>query len=331
MARPFELNTTISNLRDLNASDLSPYDAVYLGNITCRLYEANLLERFDDLQEAIVSVKSRGLKAYVTSYAAPRNDFLPKLRKALAVAVEAGAEAVEVHNLGVLKIVHEAYPGLPVHIGGFANVYTDAGGEVLKRFGAVRITPNYELSLDEIGQIQRQAGVPMELLVHGKMPLGISDHCFLLEYEEAWGMKCPDLCQQDLFLKQGDWAMKSIGKGVLSGKDVCMLEHLPCLVTEGHACFRVEAVSESPAYRLEVGRVYREALDRAFARMNGTEDRWWNTLRGHARIGLCNGFYFGRSGMEYLGVGSDPVSSPLSLTKVDTSSVPIRHKEQFND
>lgn len=332
MTRPFELNTTISNLRDLSISDLSPYDAVYLGNITCRLYEANLLERFDDLQQAIASVRGQGLKAYVTTYAAPRNDFLPKLRKALAVAVEAGAEAVEVHNLGVLKIVHESYPGLSVHIGGFANVYTDAGAEVLRRFGAVRITPNYELSLDEIGQIQRQVGVAMELLIHGKMPLGISDHCFLLEYEEAWGMQCPDLCQQDLFLKQGEWAMKSIGKGVLSGKDVCMLEHLPRLVAEGHACFRVEAVSESPAYRSEVGRVYREALEAAFAGMDGIEQRWWSALRGHARVGLCNGFYFGRSGMEYLGAESEAVRSALSPSGADRSNLLyVRQKEQFDD
>jgi putative protease len=281
------------------------------------LYEGNLLEHLGELRDAIAGVKDRGLRAYVTTYAAPRNDFLPKLCKAMAVAVEAGADAIEVHNLGVLKIVHEAHPGLPVHVGGFANVYTDAGAEVLRQYGAVRITPNYELSLEEIGEIQRQVGLPMELLIHGKMPLGISDHCFLLEYEEAWGMKCPDLCQQDLFLKQGDWAMKSVGKGVLSGKDVCMLEHLPRLVAGGHSRFRIEAVSESPAYRAEIGWVYREALERVCAGTDGIEARWWNTLRGHARIGLCNGFYFGRSGMEYLGVRPEAVASALRRPSAD--------------
>ncbi|MDE2181348.1 MAG: U32 family peptidase [candidate division NC10 bacterium] len=302
MAQAFELSTTISNLRDLTESDLSPYDALYLGNITCRLYEANLLERPNDLREAITVVKGRGQKAYVSTYAAPRNNDLPQIRKVVAVAVEAGADAVEVHNLGVLKIVHEAHPGLPIHIGGFANVYTDVGAAVLKRYEVVRITPNYELSLEEIGQIYRGVGLPMELLVHGKMPLGISDDCFLLEYEQTWGVTCPTLCQQELFLKQGDWAMKSIGKGVMSGKDVCLLEHLTRLITEGHAYFRVEAATESPAYRLEIGRVYSEALEAALAGRDGEEERWWDTIRRHARIGLCNGFYFGNSGMAYHGV-----------------------------
>ena len=101
----FELNTSISNLRDLRASDLGPYDAVYLGNIYCRLYEANLLERPADLQDAFRIVRDQGKRAYLTTYAAPRNDVLPRIRQALEVAAAHGADAVEVHNLGVLKIV----------------------------------------------------------------------------------------------------------------------------------------------------------------------------------------------------------------------------------
>jgi len=302
MTPAFELNTSISNLRDLRASDLGPYDAVYLGNIFCRVYEDNLLERSADLAEGVRIVADQGKRAYLATYAAPRNDFLPRLRKALEVAVTAGAAAVEVHNLGILKIVRDEFPSLPAHIGGFANVYTDAGALVLKDFGAVRITPNYELDLQEIDQIARDGGLPMELLVHGKMPLGISDYCFLLDYEAAWGIECPALCQQDLFLTKDGWAMKSVGKGVLSGKDVCMLEHLPRLVAAGHRNFRIEAVSESPAYRHDVGSVYRQALTRALSGEYDVEPGWWDLVQRHSRLGLCNGFYFGQSGMDYRGV-----------------------------
>src|SRR5450759_3893740 len=141
-----ELNTTISNLRNLRESDLSAYDAVYLGSIYCRIFEDNFLERMDDLKEGIARVKDQGLRAYVTSYAAPRNDALPKVQMALETAAAAGADAVEVHNLGVLRMVHEQFPGMAAHVGGFATVYTDAGAEVLKEYGAVRFTPNYAVS-----------------------------------------------------------------------------------------------------------------------------------------------------------------------------------------
>ncbi|HMA18344.1 MAG TPA: peptidase U32 family protein [Thermoanaerobaculia bacterium] len=314
----FELNTTIANLRDLRASDLRDYDAVYLGDIYCRVYEANFLEQLGDLREGLRILQDQGKRAYVTTYAAPRNDFLPKVRKMLEASVEAGAQAVEVHNLGILKIVHDEFPQLPVHIGGFANVYTSAGVEVLRDHGAVRFTPNYELSLEEINEITVGCGAPMELLVHGKMPLGISDYCFLLEYEEKWGVKCPDLCQKELFLKQGDWAMKSVGKGILSGKDVCMLEHLPRLLAQGHRHFRIETVSETPAYRREIAAVYRTALDRAAAGSSELDESWWETLGRHAGIGLCNGFYFGRSGMDYAGIRPESIGSLLTISRAES-------------
>ena len=316
--RQFELNTVIANLRDLRESDLSDYDGVYLGDIYCRIYEANFLEQPGDLKEGLHILRDQGKRAYVTTYAAPRNDFLPGVRRMLEVSAAAGAEAVEVHNLGIVKIAHDEFPELPMHIGGFANVYTAAGVEVLRGFGAVRFTPNYELSLDEINEITAACGAPMELLVHGKMPLGISDYCFLLDYEEKWGVKCPDLCQKELFLKQGDWAMKSVGKGILSGKDVCMLEHMPRLLAEGHRYFRIETVSESPAYRGEVAAVYRAALDRAVAGDGEVDEAWWETVRRHARIGLCNGFYFGRSGMDYAGIRPEAIGSLLTISRAES-------------
>jgi putative protease len=297
-----ELNTSIANLRDLRASDVSAYNAIYLGDIFCRLYEGNFLERPEDLREGLRILHDQGKRAYVATYAAPRNDFLPRIRRVLEVAAAAGADAVEVHSLGILKIAHDEFPGLPVHVGGLANVYTDAGVEVLRGYGAVRFTPNYELSLDEIHEIVAACGAPMELLIHGKMPLGISDYCFLLEYEEKWGVKCPDLCQKELFLRQEDWAMKSVGKGILSGKDVCMLEHLPRLLADGHRHFRIETVSETPVYRHEIAVVYLQALARAMEGSAEPDPRWREVIRAHARIGLCNGFYFGKSGMEYAGI-----------------------------
>ncbi len=297
----FELNTTISNLRTLRESDLSSYDAVYLGNIYCRAFEDNLLEKMSDLRDAIARVKDLGLRAYVSTYAAPRNDSLAKVQQVLETAAEAKADAVEVHNLGVLRTVHEKFPSMPAHIGGFANVYTDAGAAVLKEYGAVRFTPNYEISLEEVKTIAAASAVPAEILLHGKMPLGVSDYCFLLEYDEKWPEKCPVLCQKSLFLRQNGWAMRSVGKGVLSGKDVCMLEHLPVLAAAGFHNFRIEASYETADYRAQIARIYRAALQCAGERDLVVERSTWELIRRHTEVGLCNGFYFGRSGSEYIG------------------------------
>lgn len=296
----FELSTTVSNLRHLRESDLAPYDAVYLGNVYCRLYEGNLLERPAELREAIRLVRERGKRPRLTTYAAVRNDTLPVVTRALEVAAAEGADAVEVHALGLLKLARDGFPGLRVHVGSLAGVYTDAAVEALVSLGAARIAPSPELTLAELDALAG-AGVPLEIAVHGKLPLGVSDTCVLLDHAVAWGVACPDLCQREVFFrKEADWALKSVGKGVLSGRDVCLLEHLGHLLAAGYRHFRIEAVSESPAYRHDVGAVYREALGRALAGDGRIEARWWPTLRGHARLGLANGFAFGRSGMEYL-------------------------------
>ena len=301
MPAPFELTTAISNLHDLHASDLGPYDAVYLGNLYCARYEGNLLERPLELGNAVRAVRDQGRRAYVTTYAAPHGRDVDRLRRALDAARAAGALAAEAHGPGLARLVRDEFPELALHLGSFANVYTGAGAAVYRALGAVRVAPPAELPLDEVAELARMGGVPVEVTVHGKMPLGVSDSCLLLGCEAELGVGCPALCRQDVFLSRGDWVLKSVGTGVLSGRDACLLEHLPRLVADGHRHFRVEAVSETPAYRLTVGRVYREALARALAGDAVLDSDWWTLLRAHSRAGFCNGFAFGRSGLEYVG------------------------------
>jgi collagenase-like PrtC family protease len=97
-----------------------------------------------------------------------------------------------------------------------------------------------------------------------------------------------------------------------------MLEHMPRLLAEGHRHFRIETVSESPAYRGEVAAVYRAALDRAVAGDGEVDEAWWETVRRHARIGLCNGFYFGRSGMDYAGIRPEAIGSLLTISRAES-------------
>ncbi|HET7853846.1 MAG TPA: U32 family peptidase, partial [Candidatus Methylomirabilis sp.] len=59
---PFELNTGISNMKELMASDLSAYHAIYLGNSFCRDYEANFLEELEDLRAGIRHCQGVGCK-----------------------------------------------------------------------------------------------------------------------------------------------------------------------------------------------------------------------------------------------------------------------------
>ena len=311
---PFELVLTVSSRGELSGTDLTAYDAVCLGNPYCRRVEGNYAEELGLLPDAVAFLHAAGKKAYVTSPAAPRGRDIPQVERLIAAAAGAEADALEVHNMGVLRVLREKGTPLPAHMGAYANVYTHLAAKVMGEYGAVRVRPNAEVSLDEMAVIARDAGVEVEVLAHGKIPLGITEKCFLLEKPEGEDPKCPSACQEEHWLTAGrpssggkpqgagSWVLKNVGKGVLSGKDMCAIEHLPRLWSAGFRVFRVEGLYETAAYRSEIGAVYRESL--ALASSEGeyvVRPGWAKTLKKHSRNGFCNGYYFGKSGQSYIG------------------------------
>ncbi len=298
----FELIVSVASPGELAGTDLSPYDAVCLGSPYCRRVEGNYAESLERLDDAVSRLHAAGRKAYVTTPAAPREADLPHVGRLIDAAAAAGADALEVHNLGVLRMLREKGRPLPAHMGAYANVYTHLAAGVMRDAGAVRVRPNAEVTIEEMGTIAREAAVEVELLVHGKIPLGVTDRCFLLAGPEESDPNCPSACREEHWLTTRQWVLKTVGKGVLSGRDMCLLEHLPRLVREGFRVFRVEGLYETAAYRSEIGAVYRESLAIAFAGGDyAVMEGWASAVRRHAKRGLCNGYCFGFAGRKYVG------------------------------
>ena len=300
--RRFELTVSIASPRELEGTDLSPYDAVCLGSPYCRRVEGNYAEALDLLPAVVSGLHAAGKRAFVATPAVPREADLPHVARLVDAATAAGADALEIHNLGVLRILREKGRPVPAHMGAYANVYTHLAAGVMRDAGAVRVRPNAEVTLEESAVLAREAGVEVELLVHGKIPLGVTDRCYLLTEPEESDPKCPSACGEAHWLTSRQWVLKTVGKGVLSGRDMCLLEHLPRLVRDGFRVFRIEGLYETASYRSEIGGVYREALARAFAGGSfAVEERWADAARRHAPRGLCNGYSFGTSGRKYVG------------------------------
>lgn len=298
----FELSTNISNLSQLRRADWSPYDAVYLGDFSCPQYPANFSSHPKDLREGVETVKAAGKKCYLRLYAVPSNHDLPWVRGVIEEAMALPFDALEVHNMGLLRVLKDMGAALPVHLGVFGNLYTHETAKVLKDFGVTRVYPNPELSLKEIVYIKENAGVEVLVPVHGKMPLVISETCFIVEHSDKEPDDCGFLCAKEYWLHREDWTLKDIGRMTLSGKDLCMVEHVDRLVAMGLDTFFVQSMGEDPEYVGTVGRIYREALGRAFAgeRLEDTAP-WVDELRPLARMGLCNGYYFEGAGQKYVG------------------------------
>src|SRR3989304_4085299 len=108
----------------LGGTDLSPYDAVCLGSPYCRRVEGNYAEALDLLPAVVSRLHAAGKSAYVAPPAVPREADLPHVSRLVDAAAAAGADALEIHNMGVLRIVREKGRPVAAHMGAYANVYT---------------------------------------------------------------------------------------------------------------------------------------------------------------------------------------------------------------
>ncbi len=214
-------------------------------------------------------------------------------------------DAFEVHNLGVLQMLREMGCTKPIHLGVFGNLYTDATARVVKDYGVTRVYPNPELSLKEAIYIRDRTPIDVLIPVHGKIPLVVSETCFILENSGGNpDEKCTFPCSKEHWLTRaaGDWSLKDTGRMTLSGSDLCMLEHVDELAAAKLSAFYVQSHGESYDYIAAVGRIYREALTRAFAgQPAGDLGGPLQELAGLAKMGLCNGYYFESAGRRYVG------------------------------
>jgi putative protease len=313
----FELSTDVANLKELREGDFSAYDALYLGDFSCPDYPNNFSSHPELLEAGLDLVKARGQKAYLRLYAVPGNSDLGWVEDLVDAALELPFDAFEVHNLGLLRMLREKGCRLPIHLGVFGNLYTHETAKVLKEYGVTRVYPNPELSLEEVRYIADNADVEVLVPVHGKIPLVISETCFILEHSEdgaQLGNECGDgtcsyQCTQEHWLKRGrsdgsraDWSLKDTGRMTLSGKDLCMVEHAAALAGMGLKHFYVQNKGEARGYAAQVGGIYRDALTRAFAGKDAEDPApLLATLAGLAREGLCNGYYFEGAGQRYFG------------------------------
>ena len=301
----FELSTGICNPKHLAAGDYSAYDAVYLGDFSCPKYPDNFSSNIDVLAKAVDTVHGWGKKCFVRLYAVPSNDDLQWMQDFMREVVKLPVDAVEVHNMGLLHMLKQMGSKVPVHLGVFGNLYTHETARVLKEFGVERVYPNPELSLKEIVFIKDQTPIDVLVPVHGKMPLVISETCFIIEHNPRSTGECRHECAEEHWLHrtEGDWSLKDTGRMTLSGKDLCMIEHMQCLAEHGLRYFHVQNLGESADYAGAVGAVYRKELNRIIAGQQppGRMDQELQALSAYAKIGLCNGYFFESAGQHYIG------------------------------
>ena len=144
-------------------------DAVYLAGTKygARAYADNFTE--EEILMAVSYAHVFGRKVYLTVNTLLKDEELRELPVYLEPYAAAGLDGVIVQDLGALLVIREHFPRLALHVSTQMSLTGEAGAELLKELGAVRIVPARELSLEEIRRIKEKTGLEIETFIHGAM------------------------------------------------------------------------------------------------------------------------------------------------------------------
>ena len=229
-------------------------DAIYLGlkHFSARAEAINFDK--NDLDEITAYAHHLGKKVYVAINTLMQENELPELMQSLQMCEECRVDAVIVQDLGVARLVKKCFPSLALHASTQMAVHNLKGALALKKQGFERVVLARELSLKEIIEIKENAGVEIEVFIHGALCYSYSGLCLfssLTTSRSANRGKCVYSCRA-LFERNGEKKHLFSMKDIALEKDVLKLEGIS---------LKIEGRKKTPLYVGAVTDYYRRILD----------------------------------------------------------------------
>ena len=179
-----ELLSPAGSLRNMRYAFAYGADAVYAGQPRYSLRVRN--NEFKDLETLATGINeahNQGKQFYLASNISPHNDKIRSYLRDLEPVVELGPDALIMADPGLMMLVQERWPDLPIHLSVQANAVNWASVKFWHRNGIRRVILSRELSLNEIEEIrQRVPEMELEVFVHGALCIAYSGRCLLSGY-----------------------------------------------------------------------------------------------------------------------------------------------------
>lgn len=182
IAKP-ELLAPAGTLKTMRYAFAYGADAVYAGQPRYSLRVRN--NEFDhaNLALGIQEAHALGKRFYVVVNIAPHNAKLKTFLKDLAPVIEMAPDALIMSDPGLIMLVRQHFPQMPVHLSVQANTVNWASVQFWQQLGLSRVILSRELSLEEIEEIRQQVPeMELEVFVHGALCMAYSGRCLLSGY-----------------------------------------------------------------------------------------------------------------------------------------------------
>ncbi|MCR5537036.1 MAG: U32 family peptidase C-terminal domain-containing protein [Succinivibrio sp.] len=258
-------------------------DAVYAGVPRWSLRVRGNGFSLEDFAEGIALSHQLGKRFHAVLNAIPHarrtQSFLPALDEIAALKPDAFIMA----DPGLISIVRERYPEIPIHLSVQANTVNAWSVKFWQKIGVTRCILARELTLSEIAMIRADCpDMELEVFAHGALCIAVSGRCLisgLLARRDANVGACNNACRwafntrnirvmtaelEDQFNHPGEWMEleeDAHGSYLMNSKDLCTLPLLDKLMEIGVDSLKIEGRSRSPFYSAIVSRAYRLGID----------------------------------------------------------------------
>ena len=178
-----ELLSPAGTLKNMHFAFAYGADAVYAGQPRYSLRVRNNDFKLDNLQKGIDEAHALGKKLYLANNIAPHNSKVKTYLRDMEPVIAMGPDALIMSDPGLIMMVRETWPDMPVHLSVQANAVNFATVKFWARQGVERIILSRELSLDEIQEIREECpDTEIEVFVHGSLCIAYSGRCLLSGY-----------------------------------------------------------------------------------------------------------------------------------------------------
>ncbi len=178
-----ELLSPAGTLKNMRYAFAYGADAVYAGQPRYSLRVRNNEFDHEHLQLGIDEAHALGKKLYVVANIQPHNSKLKTFVRDMRPVIDMGPDALIMSDPGLIMLVREHFPDMPIHLSVQANAVNWATVKFWGDMGLERVILSRELSIEEIAEIrERCPDTQIEVFVHGALCMAYSGRCLLSGY-----------------------------------------------------------------------------------------------------------------------------------------------------
>ena len=203
-----ELLLPAGSIEKMRAAYAFGADAVYAGQPRYSMRARNNKFGMEQLCAGILEAHTMGKKFFVASNIMPHNTKIKTYINDMSPVIEMKPDALIMSDPGLIMMVREKWPKMPIHLSVQANTINYAGVKFWHKLGLTRVILSRELSLDEIDQIRQLCPeIELEVFVHGALCIAYSGRCLLSGYfnhRDPNQGTCTNSCRWDYKVKSAE-------------------------------------------------------------------------------------------------------------------------------